>query len=60
MAALENNEPRTSAYPKGGYRAYKSEQVALAECTTLLPGVSMRDHARALLAVNRWFIHERP
>lgn len=36
------------------------EQIALAECTTLLPGVSLRDHARALLKLNRWFIHERP
>jgi hypothetical protein len=36
------------------------EQVALAECTTILPGISIRDHARALLAVKRWFIHERP
>jgi hypothetical protein len=36
------------------------EQVALAECTTLLPGISIRDHARALLTRNRWFVHERP
>jgi hypothetical protein len=36
------------------------EQVALAECTTILPGVSIRDHARALLTMDRWFIHERP
>lgn len=36
------------------------EQEALAECTTILPGVSLRDHARALLQVDRWFLHERP
>jgi hypothetical protein len=36
------------------------EQEALAECTTALPGVSLRDHARSLLTVNRWFLHERP
>ncbi len=36
------------------------EQVALAECTTLLSGVSIRDHARALLKLDRWFLHERP
>ncbi len=36
------------------------EQVALAECTTVLPRVSIRDHARALLKLDRWFLHERP
>lgn len=36
------------------------EQVALAECTTILPGISLRNHARSLLAVDRWFLHERP
>jgi hypothetical protein len=36
------------------------EQEALAECTTVLPGVSLRDHARSLLVCDRWFLHERP
>ena len=37
-----------------------SQQEALAECTTILPGVSLREHARALLTVDRWFLHEKP
>ncbi len=37
-----------------------SEQVLLAPCTTYLSGVSIRDHARSLLKIDRWFIHERP
>lgn len=36
------------------------QQEALAECTTILPGVPLRDHARSLLVVDRWFLHERP
>jgi hypothetical protein len=36
------------------------QQEALAECTTILPGVALRDHARSLLIVDRWFLHERP
>jgi hypothetical protein len=36
------------------------EQAALAECTIILPGISLRDHARSLLALDRWFLHERP
>ncbi|WP_455210808.1 DUF4253 domain-containing protein [Kaarinaea lacus] len=36
------------------------EQEALAPCTTALPGESLRDHARALLAADKWFLHERP
>lgn len=31
-----------------------------AECTLILPGVSIREHARALLHIERWFLHERP
>lgn len=37
-----------------------SQQVLLAPCTTMLSGISIRDHARSLLEVDRWFIHERP
>ncbi|MBF2096956.1 MAG: DUF4253 domain-containing protein [Gloeomargaritaceae cyanobacterium C42_A2020_066] len=36
------------------------EQETLAPCTTLLPGVCLRDHARSLLHTHRWFLHERP
>lgn len=36
------------------------QQVALAQCTVYLRGVSIRDHARALLELDRWFLHERP
>lgn len=36
------------------------QQHMIAPCTTLLPGVSIRDHARALMHTNQWFLHERP
>jgi Domain of unknown function (DUF4253) len=36
------------------------EQIALAPCTIQLPGISIREHARALLQCDRWFLHERP
>ncbi|MEL6894154.1 MAG: DUF4253 domain-containing protein, partial [Actinomycetota bacterium] len=36
------------------------EQYWVAPCTTALPGVSLRDHARALLDRPTWFMHERP
>lgn len=36
------------------------EQVALAPCTVQLPGISIREHARALMQIDRWFLHERP
>lgn len=36
------------------------QQYTIAQCTTILPGVSPRDHARALLHSDRWFLHERP
>lgn len=36
------------------------QQYLIAPCTTTLPGVSLRDHARALLHTNQWFLHERP
>jgi hypothetical protein len=36
------------------------QQHTVAQCTTILPGVSPRDHARALLQTERWFLHERP
>jgi hypothetical protein len=36
------------------------QHYVMAPCTTLLPGVSLRNHARALLHTDRWFLHERP
>ncbi|PZU95838.1 MAG: hypothetical protein DCE90_11845 [Pseudanabaena sp.] len=36
------------------------QQVLLAPCTTMLTGVSIREHGRSLLKLDRWFIHERP
>lgn len=40
--------------------ALSIEQAVLAQCTTLLPGVSIRDHARALADRSSWHLHERP
>lgn len=40
--------------------AVSIEQAVLAHCTTLLPGVSVRDHARALAGRSAWHLHERP
>ncbi len=36
------------------------QQYTIAPCTLALPGVSLRDHARALLHQSKWFLHERP
>ena len=36
------------------------EQETIAPCTTILPGVSLEDHACALLKTDTWFLHERP
>lgn len=36
------------------------QQNLIAPCTISLPGVSLRDHARALMHTNQWFLHERP
>ena len=35
-------------------------QHLIAPGTTILPGISPRDHARALMHTDRWFLHERP
>jgi hypothetical protein len=56
---LQLNVGRLPATPQEAF-ALAWEQEAIAECTTILPGISLRDHARALLTVNRWFLHERP
>ena len=37
-----------------------SEHYEFAFATFILPGVSIREHARALLHIDRWFLHERP
>jgi hypothetical protein len=36
------------------------EQETIAPCTTILPGISLEDHASALLKTDHWFLHERP
>jgi hypothetical protein len=36
------------------------EQYMIAPCTLELPGITLREHARALLQKQRWFLHERP
>jgi hypothetical protein len=36
------------------------QQNAVAPCTLALPGVSLREHVRALMCVDKWFLHERP
>lgn len=36
------------------------EQSAVAPCTIILPGVSVRQHARALPGRPTWYLHERP
>jgi len=36
------------------------EQYMIAPCTLELPGITLREHARALLHTQRWFLHERP
>jgi hypothetical protein len=36
------------------------EQETIAPCTIYLPGVSISDHACALLKTDHWFLHERP
>lgn len=33
---------------------------AVAPCTLALPGISLREHARALMQTNQWSLHERP
>jgi hypothetical protein len=36
------------------------QQQVIAPCTTCLPGVSLRNHAREMLHCHQWFLHERP
>jgi len=35
------------------------QQETIAQCTTIPAGVSLRDHARAMLCTNCWFLHAR-
>jgi Domain of unknown function (DUF4253) len=53
---------QVSAPPKTLDEAFEVavEQSLAAPCTLALPGVSIRDHARALMGRPEWFIHERP
>jgi hypothetical protein len=36
------------------------EHDILAANTLSNPGISLRDHARALTVLDRWFLHSRP
>ena len=36
------------------------EQELVAQCTTALPGIPLRHHARTLVGRSAWFLHERP
>lgn len=40
--------------------ALAAQQYAVAPCTLALPGVSLREHVRALMHTDKWFLHERP
>ena len=40
--------------------ALARQQELVAPCTTALPGASTEEQAAALLASDRWFLHERP
>jgi len=40
--------------------ALAREQELVAPCTTALPGITLREHARSLVDRDTWFIHERP
>ena len=40
--------------------ALAREHDLVAPCTLALPGIRLRDYARALVGWERWFLHERP
>jgi hypothetical protein len=40
--------------------ALAREHIAVAPCTTALPGLSIASYARALVGRTTWFLHERP
>ncbi|UXI65805.1 DUF4253 domain-containing protein [Tahibacter amnicola] len=56
---LQFGVARPPATPEAAFELAWQQHV-VAPCTTLLPGVSVRNHARALLHAQRWFLHERP
>lgn len=56
---LQFNIGRRPSTPNEAFELAWQQEV-LAECTTILPGVSLRDHAWSLLVLDRWFLHERP
>ncbi|MEM9272953.1 MAG: DUF4253 domain-containing protein [Cyanobacteria bacterium P01_F01_bin.143] len=51
-----NNKPQT---PMEAYEL-AAQHYEFAPCTLMLPGVAIRKHAKALLHIDRWFLHERP
>lgn len=51
-----NNKPQT---PIEAYEL-AAQHYEFAPCTLILPGVAIREHAKALLNIDRWFLHERP
>ncbi len=55
-------ELTTSRLPSSPEEAFHLawQQETIAQSTTSPAGVSLRDHARAMLKTNRWFLHARP
>lgn len=51
-----NNKPPT---PIEAYEL-AAQHYEFAPCTLILPGVAIREHAKALLHLDRWFLHEKP
>lgn len=53
---------RVSKLPQDMDEAFELaiEQAVIAPCTTSLPGISLKDHARSLLHQKEWMLHERP
>ena len=53
---------RVARRPQSAQEAFDLawQQETVAPCTTVLPGVALRDHARALLHTDSWHLHERP
>lgn len=56
LQIITKQKPTT---PEAAFRLAWSQEL-IAPCTTILPGISLRDHAKELLGTNKWFLHERP
>jgi Domain of unknown function (DUF4253) len=56
---LESNVPSPPSEPQD-LLDLAIEQHLLAPCTTLLPGIRIRHHARVLAGRRTWFLHEKP